>query len=402
MVKAMISAMVMVPALLAAPAMAATDKTCLTGDDPLVASDAEQIAALEAAVELACPCAGYDGSIGKSQRDYRRCTAAQVKAALSAGNLRSKCKSRVSKRFAHSICGHAAAVEAVPCLERSTRGKLRCLIVPAAECRDRAGRYSRVACPGYESCVAAGDTNADHLINLNDSGSCIVPATATATFTPTDTSVATATPTLTPTWTSTATATATATFPVEPPLAHIVVNPGTDRVETPILPPEALTGPAPSCFPQNPSGGGCRLLAVLDGGIDLVNVFDASGSINPAAQTPDEDALTYKWDIYRPTTLQGGKYAPRGVTGYFTKQLTIAPSSFPALEDTIAGADVFWRAALTVTSIYPPFAQTTVYFRFQYQSTELTLDNSIDCYRTNFPEWCYTLAPNGIPTTEPH
>ena len=65
---------------------------------------------------------------------------------------------------------------------------------------------------------------------------------------------------------------------------------------------------------------------------------------------------------------------------------------------------MFWRAKLTVTSIYPPYPQTSVFFRFQYQATELTLDISIDCYRPGreIEDYCYILAYNGLPTTEPH
>jgi hypothetical protein len=414
----------------------AADKTCLTGTDPAVANDRAQIAAVEDAIDAACPC--VDGGAVSMRGDYLRCTKAKVQAAVAAGALRNQCASVLNQSYKKSTCGTPTARDAAPCLERTARGKLRCVVVPAAQCHDKPGRYSRTACTDYSRCVDAGDSNADYRVDGGDSGSCVplpietatasatptrtaaasatLTATCTATFTvtytatPSDTPTdeATATPTSTPTSTSSPMPTATPTIYGDlPPVPHIVVNPATDSRQDPILPPEALTIPDPFCFPQNPSGGGCRLLGVLDGGIDFVNIFDASGSTNPNnpnPEIPDEDTLTYHWEIYRPTTLQGGTYAPNGITGYFSKQLTIRPSSFPGLEDTIAGADTFWRAKLTVTSVYPPFPQTSVFFRFEYQSTELTLDISIDCYRPGreVDPSCYILAYNGLATTEPH
>jgi hypothetical protein len=348
----------------------------------------------------------------------------------------------LTRSYQKSTCGAPTARDAVPCLERTARGKLRCLVLPAVQCQDRPGRYSRTACTYFSRCVDAGDSDGNYRVDAGDSGACAALPTHTATAsatptasstftvtysataTPSDTPTSeptvtatpsdtptdepTSTPTSTPTPTSSPMPTATATiFGDVPPVPHIVVNPATDSQEYPILPPDALTIPGPFCFPQNPSGGGCRLLAVLDGSIDFLNIVDASGSTypnNPDPQTPDEDTLTYHWEIFRPTTLQGGKYAPNGITGYFDKRLTIGPSSFPALEDTIAGADTFWRAKLTVTSIYPPYPKTSVFFRFEYQSTELTLDISTDCYRPGqvLEPSCYVLAYNGLPTNEPH
>jgi hypothetical protein len=437
---------------LAVPARAG-DKACLTGSDPAVANDRAQIAAVEAVIDTACPC--VDGDATTMRVDYLRCTKAKTKAAVAAGALRNQCAGVLNRTYQHSTCGTPTARDAVPCLERTVRGKLRCVVLPAAQCQDRPGRYTRTACTDYSRCVDAGDTNGDYRVDGGDSGSCAAPPTQTATASATPTRTATASSTVTSTFTATFTPavtytatpshtptdeptvtatpsgtptdeptetptpiptstpspmpTATATHYGDlPPVPHIVVNPGMDTQQEPILPPEALTIPDPLCFPQNPSGGGCRLIGgVLDGGIEYANVFDASGSANPNnpdPQTPDEETLTYHWQIFRPTTLQGGIYAPNGITGYFSKQLTIGPSSFPALEDTIAGADTFWRAKLTVTSIYPPYPQTSVFFRFEYQSTELTLDTSTDCYRPGqqVEASCYILAYNGLATTEPH
>ena len=53
-------------------------KTCLTGTDPEVASDAAQIIAVRAVVEAACPCASYDGSSGKTHGKYTSCAGASI------------------------------------------------------------------------------------------------------------------------------------------------------------------------------------------------------------------------------------------------------------------------------------------------------------------------------------
>jgi len=70
---------------LAMPALAGTDKTCLTGTDPAVRNDAAQIAAVEAAIDEVCPCVSDDTGHRAMHRDYLRCAAARVKAAVKVG-----------------------------------------------------------------------------------------------------------------------------------------------------------------------------------------------------------------------------------------------------------------------------------------------------------------------------
>jgi len=399
-------------ALTAAPALGATDKSCLTGNDPAVSADAAQIAAVEAAVDEACPCASYDGSVGKTSRDYARCAAVRVKAAVEAGNLRGKCKGRLSKAFKHSTCGFAAEANAVPCLERTSHGKLRCLIVPAADCQDRPGHSTRAICGAYRSCIAAADSDHDYLIGADDSGACVPTPTpthtptSTPTVTQTPTSTPTSTATNTPTWTPTPTATASPTIicSADLPQAAVVINENTDTEEDAILPPQAI-GICPS---QTPSGGGCPVNTLDgsagDGSAEVANVFDARDSFDARECSPDETALTYTWEILFPPTLQGGVYTSNGISGYLTPVLMIRPSSLPSLDDTDAGADTFWRVRLTITSIYPPMVQKVVFFRFKYTQSELTLQMSTDCQLIGHIDnnLCNSLAVNGLPTTEPH
>jgi len=201
------------------------DKTCLTGTDPSVAPDAPQLAALEADIAAACPCASFDGSAGKGRRDYLRCVSPRIKEAVKSGALRSKCKARVAKAHKLSTCGAADSDGIAPCLAKKANGKISCRVATAAKCQSDA-RNTRVLCTGYTRCIDAGDNNGDMLVAAPDSGICIVAPTATFTATnaptSTDTPIATFTPTETPTDTNTATHTNTPTptntpLPTEPP-----------------------------------------------------------------------------------------------------------------------------------------------------------------------------------------
>src|SRR6476660_4420244 len=82
----------------------ASDKTCLTGNDPVVHNDAAQVAALEAAIDEACPCVSDDGGHGAMRLDYMRCVSARVKAAVGAGMLRTQCQARLDSAYRRSTC----------------------------------------------------------------------------------------------------------------------------------------------------------------------------------------------------------------------------------------------------------------------------------------------------------
>ena len=230
-------------------------------------------------------------------------------------------------------------------------------------------------------------------------------ATLTSTQTPTasDTATNSPTPTETPTSTPTFTPTPTATCGSEPPVIQVVINPGTDAEEQAIFPPlPPNLPPGVTCGSQTSSGGGCQLQSSLDGSADLFNVFDMSGSFDPRSCGQDPKALSYKWDIEFPPTLQGGFYASKGISGYLTDTLTILPSSLPALDSsTDAGGDPFWRARVTVTALTEPQTQTVLYFRFLYQETDLTLQMSTDCQLLGHLDGVTCTIENGLPTTEP-
>ena len=124
-------------AFLAAPAWGRVDKTCLTGTDPAVVVDAGQIAALEAGIATACPCPSFDGSEGRTRRDYLRCVAPLIKAAAKSGSLRPQCKSRITQAYKLSTCGIASSRGAAPCIGTKANGTIRCRISTACGLPER-------------------------------------------------------------------------------------------------------------------------------------------------------------------------------------------------------------------------------------------------------------------------
>lgn len=177
---------------------------CLTGTAPVVADDANQIRAARAVVDAACACPGFDGSTGRSHRDYVRCAIAAISGQVDAGLLRSKCKATVNRYYTKSTCGKQPSLHAQPCVQQSSRtGKIKCVVrsttrrdgtTPTNRCTDSPGRLTRVSCPEHTHCIDAADTDGNLVIAApGDSGSCAPSPT------PTSVSTATAPPTPTPT-----------------------------------------------------------------------------------------------------------------------------------------------------------------------------------------------------------
>jgi hypothetical protein len=413
-------------ALLMAFAMPAwSDATCLTGSDPEVQEDAAAIIALRTVIDSACPCASFDGARGQRRSDYLRCVKHEIDAAVDAGALRTKCKSRVKRALRASTCGRKPHLQAAPCIQTRPGGQIRCAVRPAAQCQSK-GRDVRVACPDDVTCVDAGDGNGDYLVDRLDSGACAPTlgptptwtstptATPTWTPTPTPTPIASETPTATPTNTSTPTPSPTETpspTPTATPTLTPTVTPTACATTGPIVPridvnkdddPQVvLLPPAPgsgSCAPQTLLGGGCAI-AGLDG--TITNFFDASASVDQA-RCPGDPPPSFHWELFRPPGLGGTPYAAAGVTGYHGPVLTIHPHSFPALEDSDASTDPNWRVFLTVQSNVFPFQSIQRWFKFAYTSSALTLQMSTDCQRIGQiqGEECTIEAANGLPSTE--
>jgi hypothetical protein len=163
--------------LMAPPPARAGKLTCLTGTDPSVANDAYQIAYARALIDLfGCFCPNFDGSPGKTNAAYVKCVKQSVDVVIQNGNLRSQCKSTVLKESKAATCGASPSQDKVTCVKKTAGGKVTCAIKPRAQCVDKPGTFTQVACaPVTGACVDAADTNGDGRVAAGDSGACAVP-----------------------------------------------------------------------------------------------------------------------------------------------------------------------------------------------------------------------------------
>src|SRR5262249_29022539 len=111
------------------PAFALTE-TCLSGTAPDVANDASQIRTARGVIETTCVCASFDGSTGKTHRDYVRCTRTVIRAQIP-GALRKQCARTMRKFYIQSTCGMSPALHAAPCIRTTLKtGRITCTIKP--------------------------------------------------------------------------------------------------------------------------------------------------------------------------------------------------------------------------------------------------------------------------------
>ena len=177
--------------------------------------------AVRALIEGTCICAAFNGSTGRTHKDYVTCAADVITAQVQTAALRSQCKRTVKRYYAKTTCGRNPNLHSEPCIKRSlTTGKITCAIKPTTKkdgltptnaCADTA-TATGVACAGYTQCLAAADANGDLMIAApGDTAMCVATPIPTATPTATPTFTSTATPTDTPTRTPADTPTFTAT-----------------------------------------------------------------------------------------------------------------------------------------------------------------------------------------------
>jgi hypothetical protein len=167
----------------AAHAAAGPEDDCLTGSDPVVASDAAQVRSVRGTIEATCDCSIYDGSDEFEKRDYTRCVLGVLDAELTAGALRAECRKTVLRMYRGSrvpaACGFAPELNARPCVKHNpVSGRTTCSVVPttkkdgvtpSGKCEDRYG-IERDSCSLSPYCVDAMDANADLLV---DGTSCV-------------------------------------------------------------------------------------------------------------------------------------------------------------------------------------------------------------------------------------
>ncbi|HYC57076.1 MAG TPA: hypothetical protein VEL28_19245 [Candidatus Binatia bacterium] len=346
------------------------------------AADAPALESARTDIDNACFCSDFDGSDGLGRSEFRACVRDQIALAVESSLVRKACRGTLKKMYAASVCG-TGDPDLEPCIETSAAGAVRCRIRSQATCEERAG----LVCAGRPTCIDAADTSGDMAVDENDTGLCIATAPTTTLPPETTTTSTTEEPTTTttqePSPTTTEEPTTTTTMPVlcgEGSPDIVVEFTNDDHYEV------VGEGDGPNCGAQNLGGGGCQLLAVVDGSDDAATTFHADSTTDERVCSQDDAALSYQWDFFYPTTIQARPYWPSWLTGRNSPVITIPPSSFPYLEDTIAGDDTFFRARLTVTplplegeEITP--APTILWFRFEYQNTDLNLDLVIDIER---------------------
>jgi len=412
---------------IARPASAG-EPACLAGD--VASADLAAIQAVEASVDAGCNCETFDGSEDRRAADYRRCVLAVVKEAVLAGELRSKCKSRLAKAYKASTCGRSD--DAAPCIETRPDGSVRCKVQEPGKCVSVPGRFTRLACSDAVRCIDAADDSGDWVVGSADSGECrpqattttstlapettttLADETTTTTLAEETTTTTTTTTTLeeetttttstttTSTTTSTTTTTTTTTLPcgLDGPtlVVRTYVSDGViryiDPPDRPVFPPDPR---ANDCDPQTLLGGGCGY--PYDIGLDgtLSTWFDASESYVPNA-CPGT-TLSYHWQFFKMPGLGGTPYAVAGITGYFQPEVAIQPNSFPAVEDSEAAGDPDWRVLLTVTANQGANPVRQVWFKFEYIASALTLERYVVCQAQ--PDDCLPEDWAALPATEP-
>ncbi len=145
--------------------VAAADAACLK--DATLLSDQRDLAALRAATEAACLCAGFTGVQGQTRRDYLRCARGVTDATLAAGALRSECRRTALGVARSAVCGSGE----VACgrYKPSAKRPLSCRLQPSATCEDQS-RFEQDPCRAVTHCVDVIDWTATTCIDVRDDG----------------------------------------------------------------------------------------------------------------------------------------------------------------------------------------------------------------------------------------
>ena len=171
---------------------ASSRDACLQGGS--AHQDRRDLDAVLAAMETACPCGDFDGSVGHTYHRYRTCIHTTIQSAVAGGTLRAKCK----RQLTQATCGRPGSVV---CCEEATSGRLTCRARRSASCVSR-GAWTRTVESGATHCA---DTD--------------------CTFRPLTTSTTTTTSTTSPTTTTTTSTTSTTLPPSWAAIQAAVIGP---------------------------------------------------------------------------------------------------------------------------------------------------------------------------------
>src|SRR5881296_2827146 len=156
--------------LAVAPAAVRAANRC--GQGSSAAQDAADIRGVRAAIELACPCAAFDGSSASTDKAaFLRCVRAVDRDASDGTpingrlKLRPQCKGTVLRVARQSDCGFAPAADRHPCCRHVAHaGRNVGTVTPSARCRSAAGAV-RSSCPSFHFVTDACSGNALNTCN---------------------------------------------------------------------------------------------------------------------------------------------------------------------------------------------------------------------------------------------
>jgi pimeloyl-ACP methyl ester carboxylesterase len=146
LVGALTAVLVFLPAV---AAVAATD-ACLEHTSKF--QDAADMRGVRAQIEIACPCASFDGSPGKTHGAFTRCARAVILDASDGTPIdgrikaRPECISTMRRTVRRSDCGYAAIQDRHPCCTHRPSGRNSGHVLRAAKCSSTPVRH---LCPSF-------------------------------------------------------------------------------------------------------------------------------------------------------------------------------------------------------------------------------------------------------------
>jgi predicted dienelactone hydrolase len=145
---------------------ARADDACLEGASYL--TDRRAIDAVRADIESTCPCASYTGAPGNDRKAYQKCAKGVLKTALTAAELRSKCKGYANKINKGAVCG---ADDLVTCgfFDEDAKKPFTCKAKKPSACVGQGGKVAS-ACADETHCRDVIDWAASTCLDTRDNG----------------------------------------------------------------------------------------------------------------------------------------------------------------------------------------------------------------------------------------
>jgi pimeloyl-ACP methyl ester carboxylesterase len=136
---------------------------------PSAAQDTADIRGVRAEIEVACPCAAFDGSVGKNRASFRKCAKTVVADAsdgtpVNGHEMRPQCMRTLVRLVGQSDCGSAPAADRHPCCQHRLSGRTSGKIARGDRCTTTPST-TRNACPSFHFVADACSGNALNTCN---------------------------------------------------------------------------------------------------------------------------------------------------------------------------------------------------------------------------------------------